>query len=119
MTAFNASLQGTDLLLSCYSHLATMSVVGQGQKVTLRKSNPLFDSSFLLRGITALTGPRLEDPANEQILEIRILLILSPAHSMHSMYSNEEKDVELRLKSSCSKLVGRWLGHFLSNWTSM
>ena len=34
---------------------------------------------------------RIEDPANEQLLEIRILLLLSPAHSMHS---NEEEDVE-------------------------
>ena len=48
----------------------------------------------------------VEDPANEQLLEIRILLTLSPAHSMHS---NEEKDIELRLKSSSSKLVGCWL----------
>ena len=40
----------------------------------------------------------LEDPGNEQLLEIRILLILSPAHSMHSIHSNEVKDVELRLK---------------------
>ena len=36
---------------------------------------------------------RIEDPANEQLLEIRILLILSPAHSMHSMHSNEEKEL--------------------------
>ena len=36
---------------------------------------------------TAPTLP-LEDPANEQLLEIRILLILSPGHPMHS---NEEK----------------------------
>ena len=38
--------------------------------------------------------PEVEVPANEQLLEIRILLILSLAHSMHS---NEEKDFGLRL----------------------
>ena len=31
---------------------------------------------------------------------------------MQSMYSNKEKDVEMRLMSSFSKLIGHWLGHF-------
>ena len=43
----------------------------------------------------------VEDPANEQLLEIRILLILPPAHSMHSMHSNEEKDIPQFPKLHC------------------
>ena len=44
---------------------------------------------------------QIEDPANEQLLEIRILLILPPAHSMHSMHSNEEKDIPQFPKLHC------------------
>ena len=65
-------------------------MIGAKKKMTFKLKRSLICGPYKRAPLYHKSPTELEDPANEQLLEIRILLILSLAHSMHS---NEERDM--------------------------